>query len=208
MGAVLTGWVVGFVLGMRHALEPDHLTAVCTLVSARGGARRGLWLGACWGIGHSLSLLAVGMLLALLQAHLPARVANAFELAVAVMLIVLGVRAIARPFDGARAGHAHVHPHLRLAARSLIVGVVHGLAGSGALTTLVLAELPSTGARLGYIALFGCGSMLGMALLSGLAGWPLARLGRSRRVTTSLAVVTGGISIAFGLFWGISVLRS
>jgi hypothetical protein len=208
MEAVLTGWVVGFVLGMRHALEPDHLTAVCTLVSVRGGARRGLWLGACWGIGHSLSLLAVGMLLALLQAHLPARVADAFELAVAAMLIALGVRAIGRPFDGASGARAHAHPHPRLGARSLFIGVVHGLAGSGALTTLVLAELPSTAARLGYIALFGCGSMLGMALLSGLAGWPLARRGRSRRVATSLAMVTGGISIAFGLVWGVNVLRS
>ncbi len=205
MGAVLAGWLFGFVLGMRHALEPDHLTAVCTLVAGNANPRRGLVLGALWGLGHSCSLLAVGLLLALLQARLPARLAEAFELAVAVMLIVLGGRAIARGLRGidveAAAAHAHHHDG-QFAARSVVVGLVHGLAGSGALTTLVVAELPTMTARVAYMALFGAGSIVGMALLSGLAGWPLMRIGRSRRAAASLSMAAGALSIVFGLVWG------
>jgi hypothetical protein len=208
MGALLTGWIVGLTLGMRHALEPDHLAAVCTLVGERGGARRGLWLGACWGVGHSLSLLSVAMVLALLQARLPARVAASFEIAAAVMLIVLGARAICRPFGDGGGGRAAAPEPPRMAGRSLLVGVVHGLAGSGVLTALVLAELPSMPTRIIYIALFGGGSMLGMALLSGLAGWPLARVGRSRRAAASLALASGAVSIAFGVVWGLQLLRA
>ncbi|MCU1277937.1 MAG: Nickel transporter UreH [bacterium] len=202
MGAVLTGCLVGLVLGMRHALEPDHLTAVCTLVAANANPRRGLVLGALWGLGHSLSLLAVGMLLALLQARLPPRLADAFELAVAAMLIALGVRAFARGVRGIDLGPVPRRQQEQLGTRSLLVGLVHGLAGSGALTTLVLAELPTTTTRIAYMALFGAGSIVGMALLSGLAGWPLMRIGRSRRAASSLAMAAGALSIAFGLVWG------
>jgi ABC-type nickel/cobalt efflux system permease component RcnA len=203
MGAVLTGCLVGLLLGMRHALEPDHLTAVCTLVAGDANPRRGLVLGALWGLGHSLSLLAVGMLLALLQARLPPRLADAFELAVALMLIALGGRAIARGVRGIDLAPAPRRQQEQLATRSLLVGVVHGLAGSGALTTLVLAELPTTTTRIAYMALFGVGSIAGMALLTGLAGWPLMRIGRSRRAASSLAMAAGALSIAFGLFWGV-----
>jgi hypothetical protein len=208
MGAVFAGWIAGLLLGVRHALEPDHLAAVCTLVSDGGGARRGLWLGTLWGVGHSLSLLIVGALLAVLRTRLPPRVSNGFELAVIVMLIVLGVRALSRPFGDGDRGCARSSEPPRLARRSLVVGVVHGLAGSGALTALVLAELPSMPARIVYIALFGCGSMLGMALLSGLAGWPLARIGRSRRAAAFMALLSGAISIAFGVAWGLQLLRA
>lgn len=201
MGALLTGWVVGFVLGMRHALEPDHLTAVCTLTVGAANPRRGLALGAIWGIGHSLSLLAVGMLLALMQAELPPRLAGAFELLVAAMLVLLGVRAIVRGMRGVDVV-AVKHCHHRLARRSLLVGLIHGLAGSGALTALVVAELPSTTARLLYIALFGAGSIFGMALLSGLAGWPLERIGRSPRAASVLSVAAGALSLVFGIVWG------
>jgi hypothetical protein len=202
MGAVLTGWLVGLVLGMRHALEPDHLTAVCTLAAGNANPRRGLVLGALWGVGHSLSLLAVGMLLALLHARLPPLLAHAFELAVAAMLIGLGGRAIVRGARGVDLGPAPRKEQQQLATRSLLVGLVHGLAGSGALTTLVVAELPTTTTRLAYMALFGIGSIAGMALLSGLAGWPLMRIGRSRRAASSLAMAAGALSIAFGLVWG------
>jgi hypothetical protein len=122
------------------------------------------------------------------------------------MLIALGVRAIARPFRDRAHAHAHPVDPPRLAARSLAIGLIHGLAGSGALTALVMAELPSTPSRLVYIALFGCGSMLGMALLSGLAGWPLARVGYSRRVAASIALITGAFSIALGLTIGVRMV--
>jgi len=98
---------------------------------------------------------------------------------------------------------SHVH-FLRgtPAKRPLLVGVVHGLAGSGALTALALAQLPTASLRLVTIALFGCGSVLGMAVLSGLAGWPLARIGARPRAQRALSLATGSLSAGLGLFWG------
>ena len=220
MFAALTGLLVGFILGMRHALEPDHLAAVSTLVSEQRGAARGAILGAFWGLGHTISLFVVGVLLALLETQMPARLADFFELGVAVMLLTLGARAIARSLRQGGLGHDHAHSHggpehehggpddhvhvfrWTLARRPLLVGLVHGLAGSGALTALVLASLPGIAARLLYIALFGIGSVCGMAVLSGLAGFPLARLSRSEGAMRGLSAATGVFSVAFGLFWG------
>jgi len=217
---VLTGSALGTLLGMRHALEPDHLTAVSTLVTGERSSVRAAMLGASWGLGHTLSLVAVGAFLLILRAEMPANVADLFELFVAIMLIVLGVRAIAIAVRQGPVGPAHTHhhghvvhkhagttPHVHvgrwtLARRPLIVGAVHGLAGSGALTALVLATLTSTLARITYMTLFGFGSTLGMALLSGLLGWPLARIGANRAMTRALSVVVGCVSIGLGIFWG------
>src|SRR5882762_3020941 len=94
---ILTGSALGSLLGMRHALEPDHLTAVSTLVTASAGERGGVraaMLGASWGLGHTLSLVIVGAVLVGLRAEMPARIADLFELFVAIMLVGLGVRAI------------------------------------------------------------------------------------------------------------------
>lgn len=220
---VLSGSALGTLLGMRHALEPDHLTAVSTLVTSspgeRGGVRAAL-LGASWGVGHTLSLVAVGAVLVVLRAEMPPSVADLFELFVAVMLVALGVRAIALAVRQGPRGPAHTHHHGRvvhkhagatphvhvghwtLARRPLIVGAVHGLAGSGALTALVLATLTSTAARITYMTLFGVGSTLGMALLSGLLGWPLAKMGANRTMARGLSIAVGCLSIGLGLFWG------
>jgi hypothetical protein len=98
---------------------------------------------------------------------------------------------------------AHIHIGTwTLARRPLLVGAVHGLAGSGALTALVLTTLPSTAARLSYIALFGLGSTLGMAALSGVLGWPLARLGQNRGLARAVSLVVGCVSTALGVWWG------
>jgi hypothetical protein len=176
-------------------------------------------------MGHTLALLAVAVVLALLRAQVPEWLAQGFELCVAFMLIALGVRAVLRsarlgtlgevhPHHHGEQGHQHAgpqhHAHLgrwTFAVRPLLVGLVHGLAGSGALTALVLAGLPSTALRLGYVALFGIGSVLGMALLSGLVGWPLQRLGQRPAVARSLAAVTGLFSAGMGLFWGWQALQ-
>jgi threonine/homoserine/homoserine lactone efflux protein len=204
---VLTGWLLGILLGMRHALEPDHLAAVSTLVTAERSPTRGALLGAFWGLGHSLALLVVGVSLALLHAEMPGRLADGFELAVAAMLILLGLRAIAR----ARHAHDHPHPHdrerdhhhpRRLGTRPLVVGIVHGLAGSGALTALVVASLPSTASRLAYIGLFGLGSVMGMAFLSGLAGLPLAAVQRRPRAGRWVSAAAGLLSAGLGVAWG------
>jgi sulfite exporter TauE/SafE len=224
-----TGLLLGVLLGMRHALEPDHLAAVSTLVTRQRNPRAGAVVGAAWGLGHTIALLAVAVLLHLLQAQLPPALASAFELCVAVMLIALGVRSVQRALalgtggprfthhHGHGHGHAHGHAHLvhshhghadhvhvgsfTLARRPLLIGLVHGLAGSGALTALAFANMPTTQARFWFMALFGVGSILGMAALTGLVGWPIARLSRNARVARSLGALTGMFSLILGLFW-------
>ena len=217
---LLTSSGLGSLLGMRHALEPDHLAAVSTLVTSERSGIKAAWLGACWGIGHSLTLLTAGAVLVMLRAGMPAAVSDAFELGVALMLIGLGLRAIYLAARQGPSGPAHRHQHGRrvhshpgvqahvhigrwtLARRPLIVGAVHGLAGSGALTALVVAILPSTAARLTYMALFGLGSTVGMAALSGLLGWPLGWLARHQGIARVTSLSVGCLSIALGLLWG------
>jgi hypothetical protein len=207
-------------VGMRHALEPDHIAAVSTLVSREESGFRAAWLGVCWGLGHTLALLVAGLLLLLLQREMPAPLADGFELAVAAMLIGLGARSM---LQAARLGskgpvrlHQHrwiVHQHAGMPAhihvgkwtfarRPLLIGAVHGLAGSGALAALVLTTLPSTAARLTYMVVFGLGSTAGMAALSGLLGWPLARLGTQENVSRSISFAVGTLSMVLGIVWG------
>ena len=199
---LVTSSGLGSLLGMRHALEPDHLAAVSTLVTRERSGYKAALIGACWGLGHTLSLLAVGVVLLVLRAEMTTRVRTRSSSCVALMLVGLGGRAIRQAAARAPAGPTHVHQHghvvhrhagvpahvhvgrWTLARRPLLVGAVHGLAGSGALTALVLTTLPTTAARITYISLFGLGSTLGMAVLSGVLGWPLARLGSNHAVAT------------------------
>src|SRR6266850_2592583 len=203
---ILTGSALGSLLGMRHALEPDHLTAVSTLVTGERSSVRAAMLGASWGVGHTLSLVIVGASLVVLRAEMPARIADVFEMFVAIALVVR--QGAIGPTHTHHHGHVvHRHagatPHVHvgrwtLARRPLLVGAVHGLAGSGALTALVLATLTSTAARITYMALFGFGSTLGMAILSGLLGWPLAKIGANRTMIRALSVAIGCLSIGLG----------
>jgi hypothetical protein len=221
---LITSSGLGSLLGMRHAFEPDHLAAVTTLVSRERSSVRAALLGAWWGLGHTLALVVVGTILVIVRADLPASVAELFELAVALMLIVLGLRAIRQAALQGPGGPMHLHRHgpivhthaavpahvhigaWTFARRPLLVGAVHGLAGSGALTALVLATLPTATARLTYVLLFGVGSTLSMAALSGLLGWPLARLGTNHRVARGVSLVVGCVSIAIGIWWGVQTI--
>jgi nitrile hydratase accessory protein len=201
--------VLGALLGMQHAFEPDHLAAVATLMTDERTSRRAAWLGAWWGLGHTLTLLAAGTALVVLRADMPAPVSAGVELCVVVLLVGFGVRAIYRAACNStpRQTHSHNGPAtLRvdrwMVARPLLVGAVHGLAGSGTLTALVVATLPSTATRLGYLALFGIGSTLGMVALSGLLGWQVARMGFDRSIMRTFLLVVGCASTVLGLFWG------
>jgi High-affinity nickel-transport protein len=221
---LITGWLLALLLGARHASEPDHLVAVSTMVAGAPTARRAATLGAIWGIGHSIALLAVGGALMVLHWQLPDRLADVFELGVACMLLVLGARSIAAALQlraaerrhvyrahGAVAltglhthggGRPHRHDAQRRARRPLMIGLVHGLAGSGALTALALANMPSLGSGLAYMAFFGLGSVLGMAALSGLIGVPLARFTTRIPVQVAALAATGALSFAVGIAWG------
>jgi hypothetical protein len=221
---LITSSGLGSLLGMRHALEPDHIAAVSTLVTGERNSYKAALLGACWGLGHTFTLIAVGAGFVILRAEMPPRVSDAFEFCVALMLIGLGLRAIYLAARQGPAGAVHAHHHGRvahvhqgapahihigawtLARRPLLVGAVHGLAGSGALTALVLTTLPSTAARLTYMALFGLGSTLGMAALSGLLGWPLARMGSHHAVARGMSIIVGCVSTALGVYYGSKIL--
>jgi hypothetical protein len=221
---ILTSSGLGSLLGMRHALEPDHVAAVTTLVSRERNGLKAALLGAWWGVGHTLALLVVGAALVVVRAEMPAAISDLFELIVSLMLVGLGLRSIGQAAQRGPDGPLHVHRHGRLvhthagvpahvhigswtfARRPLLVGAVHGLAGSGALTALVLATLPTTASRLAYVALFGVGSTLSMAALSGLLGWPLARLGAHHHVVRGVSLVVGCLSVALGVMWALPLL--
>lgn len=217
---LITGCLFGGLLGIRHALEPDHIAAVSTLLTVERSPRKVAALGAWWGLGHSLALLALGGSLAVLERQLSERWATGLELAVSVLLLVLGWRALHyalwQPKTGPVRLHSHgdtlhhhcgpaAHLHVgrwTMAQRPLLIGTVHGLAGSGSLTALALANMPSVAMRLWYIALFGLGSLLGMAALSGIAGWPLKRLGRHPLAQRAMSVAVGAISIGYSIYLG------
>jgi hypothetical protein len=214
---------LGLVVGARHAFEPDHLAAVSTLVGGTRSPRGAVALGLLWGLGHTIALLAVGVLLVALDGALPAQLGAAFELVVAAMLVVLGARAIVAGLrnDVGTAGahrhagveHVHVgareHVHVgsrAIAWRPLTIGLVHGLAGSGALTALAFAELPSSSARVLYMTTFGAGSIVGMAVATGITGVALSRIARGARTRRTLSVATGALSCAVGVLWAVPLL--
>jgi hypothetical protein len=200
--ALLSAWLLGLVLGARHAFEPDHLAAIGAMVST---GRRSALVGAMWGAGHAFTLLCVGGSLTLFRAQIPGPLANAFEVGVAILLLFLGARSLwwaatHRHHHSDDHHHDHVHAHHGIPRRPFFVGVMHGLAGSGALTALALASMPSVSSALVYLILFALGTVAAMALASGLLGYPLERLaGRARLALASLA---GVLSVATGLFWG------
>lgn len=226
MSELQAGWLLSLVLGARHALEPDHVAAVTTLITTERG--RPAALGMLWGVGHALALFLVATTLSLVEKQLSPLWADRCELLVAAMLIFLGGRAVylvwAAIHEGRR-GSSHVHAHgganhvhpgplghvhigrLTLAQRPLLVGLVHGLAGSGALTALVSVKMPGVWDRLAYVSLFGIGSMLGMGALAGLLGWPLSRWLQARPLAGQLLTVLAGVmSMAMGVFWGVPII--
>jgi len=176
---------IGGLLGLRHAFEPDHLAAVSTLATRPGGRR--LWsaarLGLIWGLGHTVTVGAVALLVLVLGVQLPAKLWPTAELVVAALLILLGMMVILRYTRGRWHMHVHTHPaagpHVHLhshtsdsahghahavvdARRSLGFGVAHGLAGSGAIAALLVAAVPDAPSRLVYFAAFSAGTIVGM----------------------------------------------
>jgi ABC-type nickel/cobalt efflux system permease component RcnA len=227
---------LGFVLGLKHATEADHLVAVATIVSEQRSVRRSSLVGALWGAGHTAALVAVGLLVLLLRVAIPPRVAALFEFGVALMIVLLGSRVLYFLLRDRRRVHTHTHrhgervhthlhfhderdahapsaPHPRRHARHgglsglrpVLVGAVHGLAGSAALTLLILTEVVRGGSRalgLTYLLVFGAGSVGGMLLMSTLISLPFAlTASRFERINTPIRLAAGLSSVAFGLFY-------
>jgi ABC-type nickel/cobalt efflux system permease component RcnA len=214
---------LGLILGLRHALDPDHIVAVSTMVSESGSVRRSSVVGTLWGLGHTLALLSAGILVITFKFQLSQRFALWMEFVVALMLILLGINSLLKPLrgwkvhvhrhshDGSnhihvhmhRPGerHVHRHPHLVVGLRSFLIGMVHGLAGSAALMILVLATIPSALAGLIYIAVFGLGSVGGMLLMSSLLSLPFViTKNRFSALSNGLQLIAGFLSLVFGLF--------
>ena len=216
--------MLGATFGLRHAFEPDHLAAISGLAAEPSGRRRWLGLGASWGLGHAVTLLLAGGALAVLKIPMPAKLGDGLELGVAALIIFLGLRSLAQAYRAATRGptQTHHHPgkecphegdhvhagHFTLSWRPLITGAVHGLAGTGALTALVLSSLPDHTSRLLYITLFGLGAMGGMAALTGLVGLPLRRLGAQPRASTWLSYAAGLAAVGVGAWWGLGAMRA
>ncbi|GAC1396790.1 MAG: hypothetical protein NVSMB56_11790 [Pyrinomonadaceae bacterium] len=231
MGSVSTASVLvfGLLFGLKHAVEADHLAAVSTIVSERKSIISSSLVGGLWGIGHTISLLVAGIVVIVLHVEISARLALTLEFCVALMLIALGVNALRKLARGGTLhlhrhqhfGRAHLHPHLhdvasediapetaadthhgyRIGARPLLIGIVHGLAGSAALMLLILSTIKSQLVGMTYIAVFGIGSIGGMMLMSALVGLPVhltaTRFAGGTRVLRGLA---GAFSLCFGLF--------
>jgi hypothetical protein len=196
--------VLGFLLGLRHATEADHLVAVAALATRHAPLSGALRQGLAWGIGHTLTLLLVGSTVLSLGQALPPRFELLLELAVGLMLIGLGGDVLRRH----RIERLH-HPAARLPPKSLarapLVGMMHGMAGSAALIALSLGAAASPAAGLLCILLFGLGAMLGMAVLSTLIALPLRLSATSLHRTLVLSI--GTLSLGLGLLTTIAIGR-
>lgn len=216
---------LGFAVGLAHALDADHVAAVAAMMN-RGDGRRGIVArGAAWGLGHTLALFAISSTVLLLGLTISSRVGAALELAVGVMIVLLGLRVLwrlwrerihihAHEHDGHRHVHAHshrdevqahaasAHDH-RHSARALIptlgVGLVHGAAGSAGLLVLTLASAESAWQAMAAFALFGLGSLIGMTCLTAAASYPLSLIHRGAFwMRASLAVAVGSLAVIVG----------
>ena len=191
MPGLLPALLLGIVLGMRHATDADHVVAVTTIVTRRRHVADAMRIGALWGVGHTVTILLVGGAIILLGVVIPPRLGLAMEFAVAVMLIGLGA------YNLTGRGGVTAPPS---AARPLLVGVVHGLAGSAAIALLVLTTIPDPRWALGYLLLFGLGTIGGMMGVTGAVAAPMALTARRfDRFNRSLQLVSGTLSVALGL---------
>jgi ABC-type nickel/cobalt efflux system permease component RcnA len=217
---LLVALSIAFVLGLRHASDPDHLVAVTSLLAADGGDVRGATrLGAWWGIGHAATLLAVGLPLIALKSQLPAWLERGAETGVGIVILVLAARVIVKwargdyragPHTHARhdhrhlrhgAGSAHHHRHLRTPRQAFGIGMLHGLAGTGAVVVLLIAALPGRLEAAGALAVFAPMSIVSMALCTSAFAWILTRPVVAPLYRTVLVPALGAFGLVFGLWY-------
>jgi ABC-type nickel/cobalt efflux system permease component RcnA len=211
---------IAFVLGLRHASDPDHLVATTSLVAADGGDTRGaVRLGAWWGLGHALALIAIGLPLIFFKQELPAWLESGAEKAIGVVILLLAARVIYKWVRGDfRAGrhvhperaHRHLrsgpgsdHPHRRVRSpqQAFAIGTLHGLAGTGAVVLLLIAALPSQLEAAAALAVFAPMSIASMALLTGAFAWVLTRPLIEPVYRSVLVPSLGLFGVMFGLWY-------
>jgi hypothetical protein len=196
---MLTAVFLGFLLGLRHAFDPDHVIAVSTIVTRHRSAWTASWIGMFWGIGHGTTLFAIGFLVIALQVAIPDGFARSMELGIGVLLVLLGIANLlaATPASSLPARGAPLPASL---ARSSAIGLAHGLAGSAPVALLAMAAMPTAGAALAYLLVFGLGTIAGMVAFSLALGAPFARLGSSAVASRWVTAGTGMLSLLFGAY--------
>jgi len=224
-------FVLGFMIGLQHALEADHVAAVASIAARKKSVRSILSHGIVWGLGHTVTLAAFAVLVFFLGVHVDTETANALEIAVGLMLIGLGGHVLYRLWrdrvhfhlhrhaEGVAHMHAHshrgetgAHQHSdhghrhpgRFPLRTLLVGMMHGLAGTAALIVLTFSMVGGGVLGLGYVAVFGVGSILGMAALSAVIAVPLARSAKAMTWTNRLlqgVIGTATVALGLGVIW-------
>ncbi|MCU1288637.1 MAG: urease accessory protein UreH [Acidobacteria bacterium] len=212
--STLSVLLLGFFLGLSHAIEADHLAAVSAIVSEKKNIFSAAIVGGLWGVGHTISLFVVGAIAIFLKLQISETAEAKLEAIVGGMLILLGLNALRKLFTakeihahthehGARAHtHFHLHKdeesgeksHHRFSPRSVLIGMVHGLAGSAALTIAVVPTIKSPIVALAYIFIFGVGSIGGMMLMSLLLGLPF------HFTANNFVVLNKAIRLAAGIF--------
>ncbi len=228
MDPLASAILLGFVLGLQHATDADHLVAVATIVSRERRFAAGALVGALWGLGHMTTLTLAGAVVMALGMKPGPAIGTGLELVVAAMLILLGALRLRDVFrapladhdHGARETvHRHPHPHVHpsrrllaafghgraaLAGRALGVGAVHGMAGSAAVSLLVLATLHTTAGAVAYLLVFGLGTIAGMTALTAAMAYPVSLALRVARARAALAFGAGLGSIVFGVVYAVS----
>lgn len=225
---------VAFLLGVRHATDPDHLAAVSTLIASdsEDGSRRAAKLGLAWGLGHGTTLIAFGLPIVLFNAYLPDAVQRGAELVVGVVIVALALRLLVHWRRGRFHAHAHrhgavehrhLHPHAhgsghahghdtgaslgRSPRQAYAIGLMHGMGGSAGVGVLLLAGIPGKFEAAAALALFAVAAALSMATLSSAFGRVLARGPLSRRLF-ALTPGLGFATLAFGLWYALGAVSA
>ena len=184
---------LGLLLGIRHATDADHVIAVSTIVSRERSLKGAARIGALWGFGHTATIMAVGAPLILFRWTISPKIGAAMELAVALMLIVLGTASL---IDVRMRAYGVMRP--------VVIGVIHGLAGSAAITLLILTTIATPLLAIGYLLIFGIGTILGMMLLTTAIAVPVLAAGEDSGARSRLFRVAFALaSISFGVFLAI-----
>jgi high-affinity nickel permease len=205
--AFLVVAIVAILLGLRHATDPDHLTAVSTLVAGDRADTRGAGrLGLAWGLGHATTLFAFGLPIVLYRSYLPETVQTAAEMLIGLVIVALAARLLLRWRESRRGTGRHLH-----AARSPLqaygIGLVHGIGGSAGVGVLLLASIPDHVEAVAALGLFAAFTAVSMALASTSFGWVLSR-GAVQRSFVSVAPALGALSLAFGVWYSLGAVQA